>query len=149
MNAMTQRRTRRRPAIFPRIWEPEVLLVEDDHEMRALLATVLRRDGFRVVSARDGTEALAYLGALLMDRAARRAPDLIVTDQRMPGCDGLSLLEAARSMQIDSPVIVITAFGDQQIHQRSACFDDAEVLDKPFEMDELLRHARRMLGMIP
>lgn len=132
----------------PHAWRPEVLLIEDDDEMRALLAGVLRRDGFRVVTARDGYEALSMLGSILVDRRRSGVPDLIVTDQRMPGSDGLSVLEAARTMQIPSPVILITAFGDEEIHERVAGFPDATVLDKPFEMEDLLQQARRFLGLV-
>jgi CheY-like chemotaxis protein len=120
------------------------LLVEDDDEMRRLLYFVLTRNGFRVTEARDGSEALEWLGSLLvMDRRGKNL-DLVVTDQRMPAFSGLDVIEAMRFSGLRAPAILITAFGDAQTHERAGSLGAVEVLDKPFELSRLVSVARRV-----
>ena len=112
-----------------------ILLAEDDAEMRDLLATMLRRDGHEVLAFPDGHHALAYIETLLMVEGAE-APDLIISDVRMPGPTGLEILAALREANVEVPVILITAFGDRAAHQEA--FDlGAAMIDKPFAIDTL------------
>ncbi len=119
---------------------PVVLLVEDDDDLRDMLASILRRDCFEVIQARDGREALEMLEKLQRDEG--EGPDLIVTDHRMPRRSGLDVVESLRLAHAPTPVILITAFGDDAIHQRAGSLDVAAVLDKPFDVRELIRIAR-------
>jgi len=80
-----------------------ILVVDDEAPMRRVLEILLRGMGHKVGSAANGREALAYL---------REHPaDLVLTDLRMPEMDGLSLLREIRRLDIDIPVILITAYG--------------------------------------
>ena len=124
-----------------------VLLVEDDEEMRRLVYFVLTRNGFRVTEARDGAEALEFLGSLLLSDRRGRAPDMIITDQRMPGFCGLDVIEATRFSGIRIPAILITAFGDAETHERACDLGTVTVLDKPFEMAQLVKLARRVVRL--
>src|SRR5512143_970709 len=77
---------------FTSLHPARVLLAEDDFELRSLLATSLRRDGFEVLEARDGAELLRYIDELVLQAKGQIGVDLIVSDIRMPGFNGLSVL---------------------------------------------------------
>lgn len=124
---------------------PLVLVVEDDREMRRLLVMVMRSEGWHVLEASDGTEAAATLQACIgTDR--RFVPDLVVTDVRLPGLSGLDVLTRLRLRDRITPVLVITAFGDDETHARARRLGAADVLDKPFHLDELRRAVRRLVN---
>src|SRR5262245_3122315 len=81
----------------------QVLVVDDEPKMQRVLEIMLTRMGHEVLLATDGQAALAL---------AQSVPvDLIVTDLRMPGMDGIALLTALRAQGIETPVIVMTAYG--------------------------------------
>ena len=120
----------------------QILLAEDDQEMRAMIAVQLRDDGYDVIEARNGVELM---------RAARRFEDallpfdLIVTDIRMPGWNGLEALDHLRRSGNNVPVIVMTAFGDARIHALAESLGAAVVLDKPFDLDDLRTAVARLI----
>jgi CheY-like chemotaxis protein len=122
-----------------------VLLVEDDDEMRKMLAFVLARHGFRVIQVRDGAEALEYLGDVVLGGSREKTPQLLLTDQRMPGFCGLDLIEATQLAGLNIPAILITAFGDPKTHERAEALGATRVLDKPFAMLELVSLAQRLV----
>ncbi len=121
-----------------------VLLVEDDDEMRKLLAFVLRRNGYQVTEERDGCQALEYLGDVLLGGSPDRAPQLLLIDQCMPGVSGLDVIQATRTAGMRIPAILITAFGDAETHDRAHALDATPVLDKTFGMGELLAIVQRL-----
>jgi two-component system response regulator (stage 0 sporulation protein F) len=106
-----------------------ILVVDDDPEMRALLLDVLRNEGYDVVDAKDGTEAVLALRA--------RRFDLILMDKNMPGPSGLDLLPGFRRVCPDSKIIMMTAFGDVPSYIEAVEKGAAEYLFKPFRMEEL------------
>ena len=113
-----------------------LLLAEDDFELRELLACVLRADGHEVVEARDGNE----LWALLSGESAGESPapfSLVVSDVRMPGLSAFDVLLRLQHALCETPVILITAFGDQTTHLRARSLGASRVIDKPFDCDEL------------
>ena len=123
-----------------------VLLAEDDRELRRLLAAKLRTAGCVVKEAGTGFELLEHLGDLTM---RNESFDLIVTDIRMPGLTGLAVVEGLRhgiqpgSWQI--PVILITAFGDEETHSEAKRLG-AVLFDKPFDFDDFGACAVNMAG---
>jgi len=124
-----------------------VLLAEDDGEMRALLARALRGDGYDVVECPDGFRLLEQLGSLLLSPEVLGADptpfDLIVSDIRMPGVTGLSVLEGLQLFEGLPPMILITAFGDAQTHAAAQRLGAVAVFDKPFDVDDLLAQVRQ------
>jgi len=103
-----------------------ILLVEDDDDMRTLYGFILANAGFQVRAVRDGFDALAELQS--------HFPDVILTDLAMPTVDGITLIEIikSRSELADIPVIAMTAYG--QTLQRLAKSAGAEVaVAKPAE----------------
>lgn len=115
---------------------PRILVADDQTEMRTLIRKMLVRRGYEVVEASDGPDLVRVLiDGLTADES--RAPDLIITDVRMPGFTGLEVLARLRREQWDTPVILITAFGDAKLHSEAQRLGAAYVLDKPFELEEL------------
>jgi DNA-binding response OmpR family regulator len=117
---------------------PCLLLAEDDYELRSMVASALRREGFDVVEVRNGNELLEQVGSSLLDRKHRMRFDLIITDLRMPGKSGLDILNGLDQGGITTPVLLMTAFGDERTHALARQFGAVGVLDKPFDLDDLI-----------
>jgi DNA-binding NtrC family response regulator len=107
-----------------------LLVVDDEEPQRLMLSSILGRAGYQVATAADGRQALAQLG--------ESAFDLLLTDQRMPEMDGLELLERARQLRPDLPIVLMTAFGTVSTAVEAMKRGAADYLTKPFERDELL-----------
>ncbi len=121
---------------------PHILLAEDDLEMRRFLAAALRMDGYEVTEAASGVEVLNCIGPYLYD-GKEFDLDLIISDIRMPGADGLEILAGLSKCEGAPPVILITAFGDHQTHADAERFGAVDVLDKPFDIQDLRAVVRR------
>jgi CheY-like chemotaxis protein len=121
-----------------------ILLVEDDEEMRQLLAIALSRRGFQVTEVRDGSKALEYLAEITLTGERDKVPELLLTDDRMPCVCGLDVIEAMQSAGMQIPAILITAFGDAETHERAHALGKTPVLDKPFEIGDLLAMVERV-----
>jgi two-component system response regulator HydG len=119
--------------------EPQgrILVVDDEPTARQGLEKLLRRKGYRVQAEADGAAAL--------QAAAEFAPDVVVTDLRMPKMDGIELLKQLRAQDRDVPVIVATAFGEvsSAVSAMRAGADD--YLTKPLEIDELVLAIERAM----
>ena len=127
---------------------PTILLAEDDRDLRAALAEGLRNDGYSVIECRDGVELLSHL-ACVWDSKHPKAPDdvdAIVSDIRMPGINGLSILEGVRQYDSFPPMILITAFGDDETHAMAKRHGAAAILDKPFDLDDLLERLHEIVA---
>jgi DNA-binding response OmpR family regulator len=114
-----------------------IALIEDDDEMRGLLAVTLHAAGYEITAFRSGLDLLELLEA---GGGGSAGVDLVISDVRMPGVSGLSLLEGLRSWGGDPPppMILITAFGSAKLHAQAHDLGAVAVLDKPFEMDALV-----------
>jgi two-component system response regulator (stage 0 sporulation protein F) len=112
-----------------------VLVADDDDDMRALVASALRADGYDVLEARDGAELLDRLEQALEQPAAR--PDIVVTDIMMPRLSGLGVLDALRRAQLHFPVILMTVLADDSINIVAKRLGAIGVLRKPFDVDDL------------
>jgi DNA-binding response OmpR family regulator len=114
-----------------------ILLVEDDRDMRDLLATTLRRDGYDVAECANGDDALDWLGPGVLEGELERLPAAIITDVRLPYFSGLEILESVRWAREPIPVIMITGFPDQDIYEQAFELGARSVLAKPFRLDDL------------
>jgi two-component system cell cycle response regulator CpdR len=123
-----------------------VLVAEDDPEMRRLVVEALRKDGHEVMEATDGGRMLVRLAEAFDRDPALLSVDVIVSDMRMPVCNGLDLLERLAEARWRIPCILMTAFGDDETRKRVDRIG-AVLLDKPLSLDVLRatvrRHARR------
>jgi len=117
--------------------DPVILVVDDDHSAQRALIQVLRREKYAAEGASSGAEAL--------EKLKERAYDLIVTDIRMEGMDGMELMRTVRSLWPDIPVIVMTAFASIDTAIRSIHEGAYDYLSKPYEIDDLRLTVRRAL----
>ena len=122
-----------------------VLVAEDNPHMRHLLASALRRDGYEVLEASDGIECIGHLQPWMLFGEHGGAPDLIVSDIRMPGWSGLEILQLARARSLPTPVILITAFGSAETHAEAQRLGAAALFDKPFDLDDLRAVVRDLI----
>ncbi|MBP1635436.1 MAG: two component transcriptional regulator, Fis family [Acidobacteria bacterium] len=106
-----------------------ILVVDDEPAQRTVLAGFLRKRGFEVVQAAKVEDALGELSA--------RTIDLVLTDLRMPGASGIDLLEGARRINPEVPVVVMTAFGTVASAVDAMKRGAADYLTKPIDLDEL------------
>ncbi len=112
-----------------------VLIAEDDHDIRVGLRQLLECSGYVVDSVSTGADLLGYLSSWILSDSSRREPpaDIIVTDVRMPGFNGLNIVEGLRANGFQQPVVVMTAFGDEAMRERVARMGRAALIDKPFD----------------
>ena len=115
-----------------------VWIIDDDRSIRWVLEKALTRESIAFKSFASADEALAELGA--------EAPQVIVSDIRMPGESGLKLLQRAKELYPQLPVIIMTAYSD--LESAVAAFQGGayEYLPKPFDVDHALELIRRALA---
>jgi DNA-binding NtrC family response regulator len=107
-----------------------VLVIDDDEEMCRLIAEVLKKEGFSVVTSADSLQAAKIL--------RREEFDVIVTDLQMKGLKGTDLLEEATKATPLTPVIIITAFGTIESAIQAMKMGAFDYITKPFDKEELV-----------
>jgi two-component system response regulator HydG len=107
----------------------KLLVVEDDPEMLDLVREHLEGEGYAVTGVGQGSEAIAHL--------RRGEFDVVITDLRMPGVDGMEVLRAAREAFPEVPVILVTAFGTIQNAIQAIRRGAFDYVTKPFALDEI------------
>ena len=114
-------------AEFPSTAQPSVLVVDDSDTIRKFVTFALRARDLRVVTARDGLEAL--------EKFAADPTDLVITDLNMPGLDGYGLVQAFRgeSDTADLPIIVLSSLSSDEDVQRAIDLGADAYLVKPFD----------------
>src|SRR5215510_2978221 len=114
----------------------KILLVDDEPLMRLSMVDTLETVGYDVHAAASGTEGLEIL---------RQKPvDLVITDLRLPGVDGLTILKATKEKAPQTDVVVITAHGSVETAVEAMKFGAFDYITKPFQMDELLLIVERV-----
>ena len=114
-----------------------ILVVDDEESMLTVAAAILRRVGYRVLTARDGPEAMVAL---------RENPGtaLLFTDIKMPRIDGFMLADMAKLRRPDLKVLYATGFADQVSTQPGV--RHGRILAKPYEPEQLREEVRLLLG---
>lgn len=115
---------------------PRILVVDDEQKIRSLVASYLTSDGFDVVEASNGEEAIAAV--------SRRKPDLVVMDIRMPGMDGLEALTKIRAIS-DVWVILLTARAEETDRIIGLSVGADDYVTKPFSPRELVARVKAVL----
>lgn len=134
--------------VSSRTGEPptRVLVADDDPDLRQVIAEALRAEGFEVIEADCGAQLLDLIGPTLMGKPGGPPAEVVVSDFRMPGLSGISVLGGLRQFDGGLPFILITAFGDPVTHAEARRLGATAVLDKPFEMRQLIDLVRESLG---
>ncbi|HLX31531.1 MAG TPA: response regulator transcription factor [Gaiellaceae bacterium] len=114
----------------------QILVVDDDSDIRGLLRTLLEKEGATVYEASDGRTALREFHA--------RSPDLVVLDVSMPQMDGWAVLERIRDLA-DVPVLMLTALGQEADRVRGLQGGADDYVVKPFGRQELVARAQALL----
>lgn len=107
-----------------------VLLIDDEADIREVTGLALQDAGYRVISAADGPAGLALCDS--------RHPQLVITDIRMPGMDGLQVLEKIKDHHPQTEVIVATAFAEMGLAVRALQLDASDFITKPINASALL-----------
>jgi excisionase family DNA binding protein len=125
-------------ATGPVAGRPRILVVDDEAAIRDLLSKTLALAEYDVDLAPDGRTALERL---------RLIPyDLLITDLKMPGIDGLSVVREARRLKADIPVIIITGFSTEASAIEAVNLGVSGYLTKPFRVPRVLAAAAKALG---
>ena len=112
----------------------KIVLIDDEEDIRDVLALALRDSGYEVVSAPDGMSGLRLCQKI--------SPQIVITDIRMPEMDGLQVLETLKKDSPDIEVIVATAFGEMDVAIQALQLDASDFITKPIS-DEALNLALR------
>jgi two-component system, NtrC family, response regulator AtoC len=113
-----------------------VLIVDDDAQIRSLLADLLKEAGYKTQPAKTAAEATTQI--------AKQRPDLVMMDVQLPDQDGLDLLKSIKREHPELDVIVMTAFGGSSSAIRAMEVGAYDYVTKPFEVDDLLATLRRV-----
>ncbi|MGH9775258.1 MAG: sigma-54-dependent transcriptional regulator [Candidatus Acidiferrales bacterium] len=108
---------------------PTILIVEDEAKLRRLLELNLGEDGFRTLAAPDAETGLNHL--------RQETVDLVLTDLKLPGMDGLEFLQAVKRSQASLPVVVMTAFGTVETAVEAMKAGASDYVLKPFSLAEM------------
>lgn len=117
--------------------EERILFVDDEKHLRLSAEQTLQLESLEVESFAEASKALAHI--------ARDFPGILVTDIRMPGIDGLSLMTKALDIDPELPVILVTGHGDIELAVRSMRDGAFDFLEKPYEPARLVSAVRRAL----
>jgi DNA-binding response OmpR family regulator len=113
-----------------------ILVADDDLEMRSLVSDELKEEGYRVTQAADGEEAL---------RSLEQSPtDMIISDLRMPH-GGMDFVARVKATVPQSPVILMTAFGDKETESLAYRWGASAYFNKPLRMAELMKMVKHLL----
>jgi len=115
-----------------------ILIVDDEADIRDVLALVLRDAGYRVLAAADGEAAIGL--------ARENAVQLALVDLKMPGIDGHETLLRLKAIHPALPVVIATGCASTDVEMRSLDQGAFDCLWKPFDLQELLKLVSRALG---
>ena len=118
--------------------KPHVLIVDDEPNVRRVLATLLEQAGYATTRAESGKVAL--------DLVRAKDPDLVLTDLKMPGMDGLELLRHLREGFPEIPVVMLTAHGTVENAVGAMKEGAHDFLTKPFDKEHVVEIVGKALG---
>jgi DNA-binding NtrC family response regulator len=107
--------------------------------MRSLLKDFIEGEGYEVDSVKNGSEAFRKI--------VKEPFDFVITDIRMPGLTGLDILRGIKKLQPDTSIIVMTAFGSQDVYRRSLERGATAYLEKPIHLQNLRTLIERIIPL--
>ena len=117
---------------------PKILIVDDEKHISAALASLVKAEGFKALLARDGATALETIRS--------ETPDLMLSDIKMPGMDGMELMRRAKDIDPDLPIVMITAYAEIHGAVKAIKAGAHDYLSKPFSNQEVVRVIHRALS---
>jgi DNA-binding response OmpR family regulator len=121
------------------MWVPmqTILVIDDDESLRDTIAMMLEQDGFRAVLSGDGRDGF--------DKAITSKPDLVLVDLRLPGMTGTEICKQLRAANVKTPIIVLSALGDELDKVLLLEIGADDYMVKPFGTRELMARIRAVL----
>jgi DNA-binding response OmpR family regulator len=119
-----------------------IYLAEDDADLRATLALLLRKDGHEVVESENGIELLTDLSFNRVHGHKHPEDVLVVTDLRMPKADGLAVVRSLSERGNCPRYVLMTAFANADVKREAGKLGALAIFDKPFDLDELRAFVR-------
>ena len=116
---------------------PLVLIIDDEEGIRESLSAILEDEGYRVVSAGSGEEALTIL--------QEQFPDLIILDVWLPGMDGIQTLQEITALKKELPVIMISGHGNIEVAVKATRIGAYDFLEKPLSLERVILSSKRAL----
>ena len=116
----------------------KILVIDDEKLIRWTLEDVLRKEGYAVIVAESGEEGLKLV--------EEHGPDLIILDLRLPGMQGMEVLERVKKIEPKTVVIIVTAHGSAESAVEAMSKGAYDYLNKPFDVDEVRLVIRKALG---
>src|SRR5438445_3010470 len=120
--------------------QPRILIIDDEPLMRISIADALKAEGYQVKVAATGSEGV--------DCIKKEQFNIIISDLRLPGLDGLQVLQTCKEVSARTGVIVITAHGSVETAVEAMKMGAYDYITKPFSMDELLLIVKRLVKML-
>ncbi|MEW5767358.1 MAG: response regulator [bacterium] len=108
----------------------KILIVDDNKDMRFLLSNILKEEGYQTISVGDGRQAI--------EKVEKSSPDLVLLDIKLPGRDGINILEEMKKIDKDLIIIMLTAYGDIKGSVRAMKLGAFDYITKPFDNEELI-----------
>lgn len=118
----------------------KLLLVDDEEGIRKVLKITLESAGYEVLPAPDGETGL--------NTFVREAPDIVITDIKMPGIDGIELLKRIKNLNPETEVIMITGHGDMDLAVKSLQYEAADFITKPIDSHDLETAVKKAVDRI-
>jgi CheY-like chemotaxis protein len=137
---------RQQQRMVPGAGHHRVVVADDDEDMRRLVSHALEKDQWEVIEVADGAELLDYMGSSMLEEPGAARPDLIISDIRMPGFNGLQVLAGLKRANVDTPVVLITALEDQKVYTDAEKLGAAAIFRKPFDTGQLMRLVRDLVN---
>lgn len=117
---------------------PTIMVIDDESDTRVFVFELLRSEGYKVVTFENPYEALT--------RLHEANPALIILDVRMPQVNGIDFLPSLKTAAPQTPVLIITAYGNLDLFMDARAKGATEMLGKPFKAATLLKTVRKILG---
>ena len=114
-----------------------ILIVDDNKDMQFALSSILKEEGYEIIAAGDGNRAI--------NEVKKRSPNLVLLDIKLPGQDGMKILEDMRRIDKDLIVIMITAYGDVKDAVKAMKLGAFDYITKPFDNEEIVLVIKKAL----
>ena len=123
---------------------PKILIIDDERPTLAMFRLLLNAMGYDVITAEDGTRGLDLIRTM--------SPQIVISDIKMPGIDGLSVLERIKALNANVEIILMTGHGDEALEQEALDLNATAFLHKPVDkaaLEKALEKARSNLDQGP